>query len=220
MLQNFNEKIKDTEQQIKELLSGLLEANDIIRIAMSDCDKEKFAEAKTYIKNVGIKVDSIDNEIVTLLALHQPEAKDLRRVISYLKITNEILRASSSTRSFIKGFQDVCAKLDLNTINQFAIPMQDSTVKALKVVLEMIDTKDHDEMQENYNTVLVCENKTDDLYDMIETRLLKQADKKVEFKNYHMMLASLRRSEKVADRAMSIATLLLYAIHGGELQQN
>jgi len=42
--------------------------------------------------------------IIKILALHSPEAKDLREVVAYLKITNEILRASSNTRSLIRVF--------------------------------------------------------------------------------------------------------------------
>ncbi len=219
MLQNFNEKMTSVESEIKTLLNGLLEANQMIAKALSDCDNEKFNNAKKSIKNVSNKINGIDNDIVTALALHQPEAKDLRKMISYLKITNELLRGCSSTRSFIREFQEVCSKVDLKTINEYAIPMQKSTVDALQTTLSMMDTDCSDEMQENFNHVLICENKTDDLYDMIETKLLKKADKENEFKNYHQMLASLRRSEKVADRAMSIASLLLYAKNGGELHQ-
>jgi len=219
MLQNFNEKQKEVKDQLNILLNGLLDANKMIEKALSDCNKDHFTKAKNSIKNVGNKVVTIDNDIITTLALHQPEAKDLRRMVSYLKITNELVRASASTRSFIRDFQEVCTKVDLKIINEYAIPMQRTTVDALGTILSMLDIDCHDEMQENFNHVLICENKTDDLYDMIETKLLKKADKENEFKNYHQMLASLRRSEKIADRAMSIASLLLYANNGGELHQ-
>jgi len=219
MLQNFNEKMTNVENDIKDLLAGLLEANQMIEKALNDCDDDKFNSAKNSIKNVTNKIDTIDNDIVTALALHQPEAKDLRKMVSFLKITNELVRGSSSTRSFIREFQEVCSKVNLKTINEYAIPMQKSTVDALQTTLNMFDIDCTDEMQESFNHVLICENKTDDLYDMIEAKLLKQADKENEFKNYHQMLASLRRSEKIADRAMSIASLLLYAHNGGELHQ-
>jgi phosphate transport system protein len=219
MLQNFDEKLQHVEKEIKSLLNGLLEANKIIVKALSDCDENKFTSVKNSIKNVGNKINSIDNDIVAALALHQPEAKDLRKMISYLKITNELLRGCSSTRSFVREFREVCSKVDLKTINEYAIPMQKTTVDALETILCMLDIDCNDEMHESFNHVLICENKTDDLYDMIESKLLKQADKENKFKNYHQMLASLRRSEKIADRAMSIASLLLYAHNGGELHQ-
>lgn len=220
MLNNFRKNLEEIENKVKELAQGLEAANTLIVSALSDCAVEKFDEAKANIKNVSNKTAEIDHEIITTLALHQPEAKDLRKMVSYLKVTNELIRASSSTRSFIKGFQRVCEEIDIKTINEYAIPMQKSTVEALSCIVKMIDIDCEDEMQECYNHVLICESKTDDLYEMIETTLLQQADGATDFSKYHHMLSSLRRSEKIADRAMSIASLLLYANNGGELHQH
>ncbi len=219
MLDNFKEKVNEIETKLIDMGDGLVNANKTILGALKDCELEKFNKAKSYIKNVSSKMAEIDHEIITTLALHTPEAKDLRKMVSYLKITNELLRASSNTRSFIKGFQDICEKVDIKTINEYAIPMQKSTISALSCTIKMIGIECIDETQDCFNQVLIEENKTDDLYDMIETTLLKEAKKSNEFTKYHQMLSSLRKSEKVADRAMSIASLLLYAKIGGEIHQ-
>jgi len=223
MLNNFRHNLEDIEKKVKEIAIGLEKANSLMIHGLSgcndDCNETKFEAAKKNIKNVSNKTAAIDHEIITTLALHQPEAKDLRRMVSFLKITNELLRASSSTRNFIRGFQQACEEVDIDTINEFAIPMQKSTAEALHCVVKMIDTDCEDELKECYDRVLICENKTDDLYEMIETTILKQIKNPDEFSQYHKMLSSLRRSEKIADRAMSMASLLLYANIGGELQQ-
>ena len=50
--------------------------------------------------------------------------------------------------------------------------------------------------------------------------LFSKEAKEIElFDKYHKMLGALRKSEKIADRAMSIASLLLYAKNGGEIHQ-
>ena len=219
MLNNFKKSINEIETQVKEIAVGLVKANELIITGLNDCDDSKFDEAKQNIKNISNKTAKIDHDIVTTLALHQPEAKDLRELVSFLKITNELLRASSSTRTFIRGFQKVCKEVDIKTINEYAIPMQKSTVEALECTVKMLEIDCEDEMKECYDRVLICENKTDDLYEMIETSILQEVTEATEFKKYHQMLSSLRKSEKIADRAMSIASLLLYANIGGELQQ-
>jgi phosphate transport system protein len=219
MLANYEEKSNEIKENITNIGNGLVKANQLIVDALQGCDENKFNEAKTYIKNISKKTNDIDNTIVTTLALHSPEAKDLRTMVSYLKITNELLRASTSTRGFIKGFIDVCNEVDIDTINQYAIPMQRSTVESLKYTIAMINIDCVDETQENFNKVLIAENKTDDLYDMIEASLLKEATKASDFEKYHKLLGTLRKSEKIADRAMSIASLLLYANNGGEIHQ-
>lgn len=219
MLKNYEKKFNEIKKNITDIGNGLIIANRLIAESLKDCNIEKFEEAKTYIKNISKKTNDIDNSIITILALYSPEAKDLRTMVSFLKITNELLRASSNTRSFVKGFQGVCSEVDIKTINEFAIPMQKATVEALENTIAMINIDCVDETQEYFNRVLVAENKTDDLYEMIESELLKQSKEIGDFTKYHSMLSALRKSEKIADRAMSIASLLLYANNGGELHQ-
>jgi len=110
-------------------------------------------------------------------------------------------------------------ELDKEIINDYAIPMQKATIEALKHTVEMININDIDEVQDLYSKVLIAENKSDDLYDMIETSILSKMDSMQNYKTINKMLSSLRKSEKIADRALSIASLLLYASIGGEIHQ-
>ena len=113
MLANYEEKLSEIKNVIITIAEGLLKSNQLIVEGLQDCDEASFTEAKSHIKNVSNIVKEIDNNIITTLALHSPEAKDLRRMVSYLKITNELLRASSNTRNFIKGFTEECKNVEL-----------------------------------------------------------------------------------------------------------
>jgi len=218
MLPRYKEKLEEIKGSVIEIAKGLCQANEIILDAMENCDAQQFSNAREYIRNVSNKTTAIDNNIIKTLALYSPEAKDLRILVSYLKITNELVRASSNTRSFIKGFTITCNELDKAIINEYAMPMQKATVEALMSMVDMIDNNDSDEVQELYSKVLIAESKSDDLYDMIETSVLSAIDLKNDFKTTNKMLSSLRKSEKIADRALSIASLLMYASIGGEIQ--
>lgn len=218
MLPNFKENVDEIKTKLTKIGTGLLESNKLILSALNDCEGEKFSQAKAHIKNISAKCDDIDNCIIKILALHSPEARDLRQVISYLKITNELARACSNTRSFIRGFTDVCDDVDVETINEYAVPMQASTVAAIKLTLSMIHCDDEDEIQEIYNDVLIEENKTDDLYEMVERNLSLQADGSNTFEKFHKMLRALRKSGKISARAISIANLLVYAKVGGSFR--
>ena len=219
MLQTFRSSVNDVQNKITNIGNDLVRANELIVDAIIACDVEKFNDARGYIKNISSKTSDIDNLIIKILALYTPEARDLRQVVAYFKITNELARACANTRSFIRGFTDICTDLEEQTINDYAIPMQNSTIRAVKIAVSMIDCVDPDELRERYDEVLIEENKTDDLYSMIEKNLIQQADtKNGEFEKYHRMLRALRKSEKIAGRAISMANLLLYANIGGELQ--
>ncbi|QOP46400.1 phosphate signaling complex PhoU family protein [Sulfurimonas paralvinellae] len=218
MLPTFKEDLDNVQQKITDLGNGLVKANELILEALKDCDSKKFSKARENIKNVTSKTDEIDNKIIKILALYTPEARDLRRVVGYLKITNEIARACSNTRSFIRGFTDVCNDLDVETINEYALPMQTSTVNAIKTTIAMMAIQDPDELREMYDEVIIDENKADDLYEMIERKLVAEAEScKTSFEKYHRMLRALRKSEKIASRAFAVASLLLYISVGGSL---
>ena len=215
MSTKFEENLQSIKTKVTDIGDGLVKSNELLLEAIQTCDEKKFNEAKSYIKNITSKTDEIDNNIIKVLALYTPEASDLRKVVAYMKITNELSRACSNTRSFIRGFTDVCKDVDIATINEYAVPMQASTVNAIKVSIAMIDIDDEDEIREVYNDVLIEENKTDDLYEMVERNLLAQADVANSFEKYHKMLRALRKSGKIASRAISIANLLVYAKVGG-----
>ena len=217
MLSNFQTNLQDIKTKISNIGDGLLTANTLINAALANCDQEKFQEARSNIKNIGAKANEIDNAIIKVLALYTPEARDLREVVAYMKITNDLSRACSNTRSYIRGFTDVCTDVDVATINEYAVPMQTSTVKAIKLTMSMLECEDEEEIQEIYNDVLIEESKTDDLYEMVERNLSLQANGTKSFEKFHKMLRALRKSGKIASRAISIANLLVYAKVGGNL---
>ncbi len=219
MLPTFTTQLEDVKTKIAAIGENLIKANETILEAIESCDDEKFNGARSYIKNISAKTTDIDNTIIKILALYTPEAKDLRQVVAYFKITNELSRACSNTRSFIRGFSDVCDELDVAMVKEYALPMQGSTIRAIKTTISMIRCEDIDELQERYEDVLIEENKADDLYAMIEKQLIQKADAADGgFEKYHRMLRALRKSEKIAGRAISMANLLLYIKVGGELQ--
>jgi len=215
MLSNFDTSLQSIKKKITNIGDGLVKSNELLLSALGDCDTKKFEEAKSYIKNISSKTDEIDNEIIKVLALYAPEARDLRQVVAYLKITNELSRACSNTRSFIKGFTDVCGSLDVETINEYTVPMQSSTVKAVKIAVSMINIDDVDEIQELYNEALIEESKADDLYEMVERKLSTQAAESNDFEKFYKMLRALRKSSKIASRAIGMANLLVYVKIGG-----
>ncbi|MEN4046515.1 MULTISPECIES: phosphate signaling complex PhoU family protein [Sulfurimonas] len=217
MLPTFRTSLDEIRKKLTHIGENLVTANTLILQALQNCDEKTFNDARNSIKNITAKADEIDNAIIKVLALYTPEARDLRQVVAYFKISNELSRACSNTRSFIRGFTDVCKDLDVKEINEYASLMQTSTVKAITTTVRMINVDDMDELQEMYEEVLIEENKVDDLYEMIERKLVEQAEGSSTFEKYHKMLRALRKSEKIASRAISVANLLVYIKIGGNI---
>jgi phosphate transport system protein len=79
-----------------------------------------------------LRSNEIDNIIVTTLALYSPEAKDLRQLVSYLKITNELVRTGSNAKDFAKMFKKSYSDdLNTNMILEYAIPLLRSALTYL-----------------------------------------------------------------------------------------
>ena len=217
MLKTYSNQLDDVNAKIVDIAGNILEANKVILIGLEKCDKALLDSAKESLKNMSTKTLEIDNTIVKILALYSPEAKDLRLIVSFFKITNELLRASSNTRSFISGLNNYCKELDETTVKEFAVPMQRATVECITAVVNMIETTCSDETQDLFNKVLISESKADDLYEILQDHIIKQAPAIEDFGKFTKILSALRKSEKIADRCLDIASLLLFARVGGEM---
>ena len=168
------------------------------------------------------RADEIDNDVVTILSLYCPEAKDLRELISYLKISNEIIRAYTNTCSFIKDFAGAFnSDLKKQKILNYVIPMQKNTVSALTGALAMIEMDSEKEIKKTFSQVYVEESQTDKLYELSEADMIKLSHANTDnTMEYLDILKSIRRIEKVADRALSLASLVYYAKLGGGISQD
>lgn len=218
MVETFESAKSSIHSKLITIGENLLQANEQILDGLAECETEKFIKARNYIKNIGAKADEIDNNIIKLLGVYTPEGEDLRECIAYLKITNELSRACSNTRSFIRGFSEGCNEIDNSKIKDYTVPMHKSTLKAIRLTLVMMDTTDPEELQECYDEIIIEESKADDLYEIIEHHIYTAAEYTSNFEKYHKMLKAVRKSEKIAYRAIGIANLLLYMKNGGSLQ--
>ena len=91
MLQKYEERLVDVKKMLVELGSEVTMASERALSGIENLDVSRFESAKTLLKNIETQANAIDNEIVVTLALFGPEARDLRKMVAYLKITNEVV---------------------------------------------------------------------------------------------------------------------------------
>lgn len=220
MLTTEKEKLKSILDKLLTLGQSTLSTNEEILQALKNCDTCKLNQInKLPKKELYNSIDEIDNLIINVFALYSPEAKDLRELVAFLKITNEFDRIANSCNSFIRDFPNaISSEVDKDFILEYAIPLQKSSVNALMNALNLLKVNDKQLVDEHYKAVVIEESKNDDLYKIIEKSLLKKINNEVHLSNdYQNIMAALRRLEKIADRALSIANLMHYAKIGGEI---
>jgi len=215
MLSNYVKQREEIKSELKAIFANLVRAHEILNVSIKECDTTKFQEAKTYTMNMSNKINEIENYIIKFLALYSPEARELRRFVAYLKITGELLRMNSNTKSFISGCIDIKDNIDKDLIEDYLLPLHTSTLNALTMTKEMIDIDEADELQDMFNKIIVEEHKTDDLYDLIEEQVFALD---IDYKSINYILKTFRKIEKIADRTIEIANLLQYYKVGGKLE--
>ena len=222
MLKPYEEKLKLIKSEVEKLGLDIVEALEVCLKALNDRKIENLKNVEVSEKKFLVKSNEIDNLIITTLALYTPEARDLRRMVAFLKITNEMVRTAANTKDFAKMFRRSYSEdLNTNTILEYTIPLLKSALLSTKTAISIIDEQEHSKVEEKYQRVIVEESKTDDLYLMIEKNILKLITQKLDLsKEYFDLLSSLRRLEKIADRSVSIASLLQFAKLGGDIVQS
>ncbi|RXJ67984.1 PhoU family transcriptional regulator [Halarcobacter ebronensis] len=221
MLKPYEENVQKIKDEIYSIGQEVVHANKISLAALKENDLSMLKDINLSIKSLSTKSNEVDNLIVKTLALYSPEARDLREMVSFLKITNELLRAGANSKAFVKTFKkSFVDDLDKHAILEYAIPLLKASNQALETAMQLIKETDEKVIETGFQKVSVEESKTDDLYAIIEKNTLKLIAKRIELsKDYFDVLSSLRRLEKTADRAASIANLLLFAHAGGVIEQ-
>lgn len=222
MLPTLEEKLKNIHLDMSSLGSNALRLNQEILGVLKHGTVSDLKNIKRGSKQKWLNmITSIDNQIVHVFALYTPEAKDLRQMIAFLKITNELNRIINSCRSFIRDFSYVVSKdIDKDFILEYAVPLQKTSVASVKNALALFEAEDKIATEILYKSVVIEEGKNDELYKIIEKSLLEKINDNIQLSNeYQGVMFALRRLEKIADRALSIADLMHYAKIGGEINR-
>jgi len=219
MLKTYEDMLSSIQRNIIALAEKIILSNKLVLQTIEDKDVIKYDEAKALLKSFAKNANELDKQMVRVLALYSPEAKDLRELVAYLKITNELNRAAIKTRKYIKNIsQNENDEFFNEIVLTYTIPMHKETISALEHSISIITTDDSAEMQFHLKNTELAEVQTDQLYTMIETNMFKiMCELNNNKKEYLDVLISLRGLDKIADRALSIAKLLIYAKIGEEL---
>lgn len=220
MLPTETEKLHNILQDMTRLGSKALKLNKNILEKLEHGQIDDLKGIALYPKKEWLNdITQIDTQIIHVFALYTPEARDLRQLVAFLKVTNELDRIVNSSRSFMRDFPYVLSRdIDKDFILENAIPLQKTCVMAVQNALALFATEDKQLVAELYKAVVVEEGKNDELYKIIEKSLLKKINADIQLSNeYQGVMFALRRLEKIADRALSIAYLMHFAKIGGEI---
>jgi phosphate transport system protein len=219
MNSKYDEKIRDIREKISTLLHNITEANKVSYDAYKKNDNNKYQEVQNRLSNVGVNADIIDNEIIRAFALFGPEADELRSLIAYLKMTNEIVRIGIAIKKYSRRMREhLDSDCNLEPLNATILPLHKSTITSLELIYECFAHLDECNIEDNYRKVMVEESKNDDFFAVLEKDIMTHIiDEKELAIEYVKVLGSLRKLERSCDRTVNIANLMMYAKNGGDI---
>lgn len=219
MSTKYNNKIDEIRGLISSLLENIVTANQISLQAFESHEEKDFKEVQEKLNNITVQGDIIDNEIIKTFALFGPEAKELRTLVAYLKMTNEIVRIGVGVKKYTRRMRaHTNSELDLTPLSNTILQLHKSTIKALEYILKCFQDLDGCNIEEYYRKVMVEESKNDDMFAILEKEIMTLIIEERELSpEYVKVLGTLRKLERSCDRSVNIANLMLYAKEGGEI---
>jgi phosphate transport system protein len=205
---------------LAKLISEVVEAHKTALDAYKVRDIEKFDVVKSILKTIQQEANAIDNEIVKTFALFGPEAQELRLLITYLKMTNELIRIGEGAKKYAKRMKAHCeSDCNLDSISDIIIKLHSSSIAALKFIADCFNDHDSCDYEDLYRNVMVEESKCDDFHSILEKEILSRIIIEGELSiEYVQILSTLRKLERASDHAINIAKLMVYSKEGGSIQ--
>lgn len=219
MISKYDHKIDQVKAEIASLLKTVASASEISLKAFEKNDAQSFKAVQDMLGNIEVQGDVIDNEIIKTFALFGPEAKELRSLVAYLKMTNELVRIGDGIKKYAKRMKDhLNSECDLAPLNSTIIQLHKSTINALLYILECFINLENCNIEEYYAKIMVEESKNDDLFSILEKEIMGLIIVERELSiEYVKVLGTLRKLERSCDRSVNIANLMMYAKKGGQL---
>lgn len=221
MLPGYEEARHKVRADVINVLKELAQVNKEGCEALKAKNEHALEEARKSLKEVSKVTENIDNDIVLIFAKYTPEARDLRELVSYLKITTSLNRIRTNINNYVKNMQSMLTESDQNIqeLIQESLIINKCTNNAFDYAIEMFETfNDNDKIQELGVKIDVENSKSEDIYTLLEKEAIKKISASEGLaEEYFNLLKYIRKNLKIMDRLDSMAQRVSYARMGGKL---
>lgn len=183
------------EQSIKSLKLKNLDLAKTIIMKDREIDQQEYA---------------INHKVILLISKQQPVAKDLRRLLTALKVSNDLERMADNAKNIAK------ATILLGSNHPFKIhptimTMKHECIQMLNLALSAFNDEKLEKLK-NFNSL---DDSIDNHYETLLLELMKQQpENEIEQKYYIQMILCARYLERFADHITNIAESTLFLIGG------
>ena len=221
MLPQYHDARHEVRNTIIGLVEDLANSNKLALKAIEECNAEALDEARKNLKEMSSITEKIDNDIVLIFAKFTPGARDLREMVSYLKVTSALNRIRTYINNYLKNMQAVLIEKnsEMSEFVQDSLRINKCTLNAFDHMIEMLKTfDDDDKIKKLVSKISVESSKTEDIYSILEKDMVqKMSDNGQNPEEYFNLLKYFRKNLKIIDRLETIAQRVVFARMGGRL---
>ena len=212
----FQEKFKELRERLL-YMSRLAREMVVMSVdALKNREPDLLPRVYEYEERVNHLENEIDERCITILALFQPEARDLRSLVMILKINNDLERIGDHA---------------VNIAQHTEVLLQHPPVKPLidiprmqTVACEMLDRALHSFIYEDAETAQrVCEmdDEVDELRNQVIRELLTYMMENPAIIDLALRLILVSRDlERIADLSTNIAEDVIYMVQGVNIKHH
>lgn len=203
-------KIVDLKKNLMTMAGYIQKMIEICLSSLEDQNLVNLEEVAYYESRVNKLELEIDDRCSALIALYQPEAKDLRYILMIIKLNNDLERLGDLAD---KIAESLLALKDDNLLLSM-VELQEMAKKSYSMLQDSIIAFT-DEDVETSQKISERDNEVDRLYDLLYERIksiLKDTSNNIEPSLHILRIAS--KFERIADLATNISENTIYLVEG------
>lgn len=158
----------------------------------------------------------IENKCIAAIALYQPEAKDLRKIVMILKINNDLERLGDQAVNIAESAEHLAGKAVVSQVSELA-QMRDAAFAMLKNSLDAFSS----ESVKACRAVCDADDRVDELNREVNHRLvdLLKQDPSLTEACLHLLRVA-KNLERIADLSTNVAENTVYLAVGQVIKHN
>jgi phosphate transport system protein len=208
---HFDIEIRELTKKLFEMTTIVERAIDLVILSILERDSRIAQEVIESEKMTDELEIEIEEQCMTMLALYQPVAKDLRYIVMIMRIIVDLERMSDETKNIalaaINLLKDPPIEIFMQRIPDMA--------KKVKVMVRDAITSLVERSEEIAMSVIENDDAVDEDYHNILNSLLKElSERKLNCERIIDWLFITRHFERLGDHATNIAEDVLYIVRG------
>ena len=198
-LQELKEKLMHSATLVQQMLS---------LAAIDSPQKDSFAKVQQLEEMVNALENEIDELATRLIALYQPEASDLRRILMMYRINVDLERLADQAYNIAES---ACRIQDYRITESKIFQMQEATSQMLKAALQAFMDEDVEACEAVYMNDNLVDEMNKDIYHLVVDHIQRQPQ---DAHSYLHLLRIAKNLERCADLATNIAENTIYLVRG------